>query len=111
MRDGTVENAPCRSPHRNKKGATHASRALRSIKKAYFLVVSAIAAESFLAESAIAAESIIFMPVSMAAGAGAIAAPVSTGASSFFVQAARARTAATRAMRFICNLQLERGPT
>jgi len=66
------------------------------IEEVYFFVVSA-----FTVVSIMEAESIIFMPVSIAAGAGAIAAPVSTGASSFFVQAARARTAATRTMRFI----------
>ena len=49
----------------------------------------------------------IFMPVSIAAGAGAIAgAEVSAvAASSFFdVHAARTRTAATRARRFIYDL-------
>jgi hypothetical protein len=80
----------------NEKGATDGRAPFFSIEEAYFFVVSA-----FIAVSIIDAESIIFMPVSMVAGAGAIAAPVSTGASSFFVQAARARTAATRAMRFI----------
>jgi hypothetical protein len=81
-----------------KKGATTKSRLfLYAIEEAYFFVVSAILA----VVSIIAVESVIFMPVSIAAGAGAIAAPVSTGASSFFVHAASAMTAATSAMRFI----------
>ena len=60
------------------------------------MVVSA-----FMVVSIIDAESIIGIVVSMAAGAGAIAAVSTAGASSVFVQAASANTAATRAMRFI----------
>ena len=83
---------------------SHRSREEDYFFFAAFAMLSRIAL-SLAIESFIAVESIIFMPVSMAAGAGAIAAPVSTGVSSFFVHAARTRTAATRAMRFICNLQ------
>src|SRR5438105_11438875 len=44
----------------------------------------------------------IFMPVSVTAGAGAMAADVSAaGVSSFFAHAASAKTAATRARRFM----------
>src|SRR5688572_7832140 len=64
--------------------------------EAYFLVVSFIAVSTGMV-----VVSIIFMPVSIAAGAGAIAAPVSTGASSFLVHAASTSTTATSAMRFI----------
>jgi hypothetical protein len=76
-------------------------------EEAYFFFIPAFAMLSFIRlsfiiESFIAVESVIFMAeVSVAAGAGAIAAPVSTGVSSFFEHAASTRTAATRAMRFI----------
>src|SRR5688572_5963767 len=56
--------------------------------------------ESFMTECLIIEsdiESIILIPVSIAAGAGAMAAPVSTGLSSFLVQAGRShRVAAIR---------------
>src|SRR5687768_2221936 len=69
-------------------------------RRAYgFFVVSFIVV-SFIAESIFMAES-IFAAVSAGAGAMAGAAVVSTGVSSFVVQAARASTAATRARRFI----------
>jgi hypothetical protein len=69
------------------------------------LVVVVLDAAGFVVDVAVVVES-IFIVVSVAAGAGAIAgAAVSAVAdSSFFEHAASTRTAATRARRFIYDL-------
>src|SRR5438874_8322848 len=108
-RDGKEASARCRSPDKKKARLVSRASSIRAGEEVYFffgVVFDALAMLSRIMlslaiESFIAVESIIFMPVSMAAGAGAIAAPVSTGVSSFLLHAARTRTAATRAMRFI----------
>jgi enoyl-CoA hydratase/carnithine racemase len=70
-----------------------------------FVVLVVVVLEAVGVVVVVAVES-IFIVVSIAAGAGAIAgADVSAVAdSSFFAQAARTRTAATRARRFIYDL-------
>jgi hypothetical protein len=76
----------------------------------FFLVVVLVLVVVVVVDAVELAVVSIFMPVSIAAGAGAIAgAEVSAVAASSFldVHAARTRTAATRARRFIYDL-LER---
>jgi hypothetical protein len=71
-----------------------------------FVAVFVVLVEDAAGVVVVLAVESIFIVVSIAAGAGAIAgADVSAvAASSFFAQAASTRTAATRARRFIYNL-------
>src|SRR5207253_11500569 len=106
--DGTAASAASRSS--KTKRAPLCSGALSiTAEEAYFFFVVVLVVLAVLvllvvdAAGVVLAVVSIFMPVSIAAGAGAIAgAEVSAvAASSFFEHAASTRTAATRARRFI----------
>src|SRR3982751_6787390 len=106
---GMAANAVSRSS--KTKRAPLCSGALSiTAEEAYFFFVVVLVVVVVDAAGVVLAVVSIFMPVSIAAGAGAIAgAEVSAVAASSFldVHAASARTAATRARRFIYDL-LER---
>src|SRR6266571_8227668 len=108
-----AESVACRSNKTKKAPQSSGALFLLNREEAYFfffVVVLVFALVVVDAAGVVLAVVSIFMPVSIAAGAGAIAgAEVSAVAvSSFFeVHAASTRTAATRARRFIYDL-LER---